>query len=231
MQQPPPAQTMRFTLTLCLALIACGGTTPSPAPADAPADTPAVDATPEAAVPCGGLCGAGTVCEGGRCVTVMDGAAEDVGVDAAAEAAVEAAVMEATVDVPPDGESRCTPSTLTYCGMEPVSPGCWNLDTSNGQIPARNCGACGRACPPVAPECVGGRCSEARDAGADASDGGCATGFADCDGEASNGCETSITTVVNCGGCGRACPGGGGYRCCPMSTMNLCPRETERCGP
>jgi hypothetical protein len=33
----------------------------------------------------------------------------------------------------------------------------------------------------------------------------CNLGFADCDLEGSNGCETSTTTTESCGGCGLAC--------------------------
>lgn len=34
----------------------------------------------------------------------------------------------------------------------------------------------------------------------------CDAGFADCDGSPSNGCETDITTISNCGACGLTCP-------------------------
>jgi hypothetical protein len=33
----------------------------------------------------------------------------------------------------------------------------------------------------------------------------CNPGFASCDGNAANGCETPITTDTNCGACGIAC--------------------------
>lgn len=63
-----------------------------------------------------------------------------------------------------------------------------------------HCGRCGNVCP-TAPNavasCAGGRCTLA-----------CTTGFADCNGNAADGCETNITgDRANCGACGRVCPG------------------------
>jgi hypothetical protein len=37
---------------------------------------------------------------------------------------------------------------------------------------------------------------------------GCSPGYANCSGNPSTGCATSITTVQNCGGCGILCPSG-----------------------
>ncbi len=66
---------------------------------------------------------------------------------------------------------------------------------------ATNCGACGRPCPAVinaTPTCTGGACGIA-----------CTAGTGDCDGNASNGCETSFATrVEHCGRCGNACLAG-----------------------
>ncbi|MEZ4406427.1 MAG: hypothetical protein R3A52_08130 [Polyangiales bacterium] len=66
----------------------------------------------------------------------------------------------------------------------------------------RHCGGCGRACslPNVAVAgCGGGSCTVVT----------CAAGFADCDGNAANGCEVNTqTSASNCGGCGVACPSG-----------------------
>ena len=61
-----------------------------------------------------------------------------------------------------------------------------------------NCGACGNACsfPNAAASCTGGACVL----------GACTSGFGNCDGSASDGCETNLgNDVSNCGGCGHAC--------------------------
>jgi hypothetical protein len=86
-----------------------------------------------------------------------------------------------------DGSSSC-PVGLTRCGDVCV-------DTSTD---ANHCGACGNACPVPAnatATCSAGRCGFT-----------CNAGYADCDGNASNGCETPLNTLSNCGGCGNACP-------------------------
>jgi Stigma-specific protein, Stig1 len=66
-----------------------------------------------------------------------------------------------------------------------------------------NCGACGEVCQSgehASPACGSAKCSVMCDAG-----------FADCDGVADNGCETSLfNDSANCGACGNDC---GGYVC------------------
>jgi len=61
-----------------------------------------------------------------------------------------------------------------------------------------HCGRCGNACPAAAnaaPLCSGSSCSIT-----------CNGGFANCDGNASNGCEVNTgNTVAHCGRCGNAC--------------------------
>jgi len=62
-----------------------------------------------------------------------------------------------------------------------------------------NCGACGTACSiqNASATCASGTCTRV----------GCNTGYQDCDTMAANGCETSITTISNCGSCGNVCSG------------------------
>ncbi|MFO0608288.1 MAG: hypothetical protein U0324_34295 [Polyangiales bacterium] len=60
-----------------------------------------------------------------------------------------------------------------------------------------HCGACGSACPArpnASASCAAGRCGIV-----------CNAGFADCDGNADNGCEAALGTVANCGACRRSC--------------------------
>jgi hypothetical protein len=83
---------------------------------------------------------------------------------------------------------QCPPSQVSCSGLC-VDP----------RSDAANCGACGRACPGApnaAPRCVAGACQVA-----------CRRGFADCDGNPANGCETDLTSdVAHCGTCDSACP-------------------------
>jgi hypothetical protein len=60
-----------------------------------------------------------------------------------------------------------------------------------------NCGACGNVCslPHATATCATGACQIAT----------CDAGFADCDLNPATGCETSLTTLSNCGACGNVC--------------------------
>ncbi len=84
--------------------------------------------------------------------------------------------------------SGCTPTTPSRCGETCV-------DTRTDPL---NCGACGTRCsfPHATSSCVSATCSIER----------CSASFGNCDESATNGCESPLTTVDNCGACGRACP-------------------------
>ena len=72
----------------------------------------------------------------------------------------------------------------------------------------KNCGACGNVCDP---EGDGGRADDHTYYGCDNGTCGhlkCAQGYANCDGEVTNGCETSLVSDASCGGCGNACAPG-----------------------
>ncbi len=63
---------------------------------------------------------------------------------------------------------------------------------------ATNCGYCGNTCkiPHASAKCNGGKCLVDQ----------CDTGWANCDGNGANGCETQLDSdSQNCGACGRAC--------------------------
>jgi len=51
--------------------------------------------------------------------------------------------------------------------------------------------------------------------------GACTAGFADCDGNATNGCETPIDTISNCGSCGRVCAFTNGIPACTAGACVL----------
>ena len=94
------------------------------------------------------------------------------------------------------------------CQMGPCDAGYANCDgnTANGcethvLTSTANCGACGTPCilPNATTACVNGTCQIAA----------CNSGFADCDGNAANGCETNLLTdVSNCGSCGQSASDG-----------------------
>lgn len=66
-----------------------------------------------------------------------------------------------------------------------------------------DCGACDKPCAVAhaAADCSSGKCEA----------GACDEGFGDCDGNASNGCETALNDDKHCGSCGNAC--GEGISC------------------
>ncbi len=71
-----------------------------------------------------------------------------------------------------------------------------------------HCGSCGRSCVTAnvsTAECAAGACLILS----------CAAGFADCDGNAANGCETDLTTSTShCNACGAACAPSNATGCC-----------------
>jgi hypothetical protein len=76
-----------------------------------------------------------------------------------------------------------------------------------------HCGRCGNACVAGAnasPVCTAGVCGAT-----------CATGFADCDGLATTGCEASLNGTSNCGRCGNAC-GSSTPLCTAMGGTPMC---------
>jgi hypothetical protein len=77
----------------------------------------------------------------------------------------------------------------------------------------RHCGGCGRRCtapPNAVATCMGGACSFE-----------CDPGFADCDGRAENGCESTLRDLANCGRCGATCVRPGGVASCETGTCQL----------
>jgi hypothetical protein len=69
---------------------------------------------------------------------------------------------------------------------------------TNTQTSPQNCGVCGNICSVAngTAGCAGGACTVAS----------CNAGYANCDGNAANGCETNTqTSSTNCGSCGHAC--------------------------
>ena len=81
------------------------------------------------------------------------------------------------------------------------------------------CGACGTACSlaHATATCATGTCEIAT----------CDEGFADCNGDASDGCEAALTSVANCGGCGMLCDLPFAMESCATSTCMLVGCDTD----
>ena len=109
-------------------------------------------------------------------------------------------------------EVSCSPTIPCPAGRTCCGGACVDTLTNRG-----HCGACGAACAlaNAAPACRDGRCAV----------GTCMDPYGDCDGLVSNGCETDLRDVNNCGACDRARPG------CPEPDLDHdgLPNSTDRC--
>jgi len=144
-------------------------------------------------------CGAGQACCGGGCVDTQGNVAN--------------CGACGTVCATPNGAARCE---MGMCRVGECTGAFRDCDStaSNGcetntLTDLSNCGGCGRVCPTPAnsaPTCAGGTCGFT-----------CLEGFADCDGDAANGCEVDTRADrVNCGRCMNACSPASGTGACAM---------------
>lgn len=127
-------------------------------------------------------------------VQVLDTQVTDVGT-------VQLTALDTTQNCGTCGNTCISPNTCVdgtctlVCpeGMARCGDACVTLATDE-----ENCGQCGNACgPPPANavrDCKNGTCSFA-----------CQSSYADCDGNAANGCEANIASELHCGSCGAAC--------------------------
>jgi hypothetical protein len=114
--------------------------------------------------------------------------------------------------------TQCTnPNGSTSCASGVCAPTCnagWgNCDANpnngcetNTNTSTANCGACGMQCtnPNGSTSCAAGVCVPS-----------CSAGYADCDGNPTNGCETNLNTSTgNCGACGTQCTNPNGSTAC-----------------
>ena len=178
-------------------------------PGDGCEVTPATDANHCGA--CGHACAlahAAAVCAGGACVVAAcDVAWADC--DASPSTGCEQDIASSVANCGACGRAcavaHATPSCAAgVCGIASCDAGHANCDGSAAdgceidlRSDALHCGACGNRCvvPHATARCAGGGCGIAA----------CDPGFADCDGDAGNGCEADLAGVANCGACGVSC--------------------------
>ena len=99
-----------------------------------------------------------------------------------------------------NGTAACTSGV---CGIAGCNAGFGNCDNNPGNgcetslSTISNCGTCGLVCnfANAAPVCASGVCGISA----------CNAGFGNCDNNPGNGCETSLSTISNCGTCGLVC--------------------------
>ena len=85
----------------------------------------------------------------------------------------------------------------------------------------RNCGGCGIGCatrPHASASCQSGQCRL----------GPCESGWADCDGDARNGCEVALDGLDDCGACNKPCSVAHGEARCAAGTCQVARCEAGR---
>lgn len=171
--------------------------------------------------PCGTVdCAAAydSACYTGICVAGCCGAKKRTGVT----------VCGTTCCVPTNGTCSCTPAAIACttgyanCNSD-LSDGCETL-TNTAAACGSSCTNCNVAVAHADAKCVSGTSCDYNT---------CAAGWADCDGNRANGCETStLTSTGNCGACGQACtaPSGGSAICNGGTCDFTCGGGLKRCG-
>jgi hypothetical protein len=125
-------------------------------------------------------------------------------------------------------DAVCTSGVCTRTRCQTGRADC-DMDLTNGcevdlTRDVTNCGRCGSACTAVhgSPSCVANSCGVSR----------CDSGWGNCDGVATNGCETDLlTSVSNCGTCSNICPSAGGTATCAAGTcgIGMCASGRDDC--
>ncbi len=171
---------------------------------------------------CGNVCNStnGTpICAGGVCGIACNAGFGDC--DGNPDNGCETNTNSSTSNCGTCGTTCTNPGGSTQCtggNCQPVcNAGRANCDgiATNGcevntNTSTSNCGACNAACvnPNGTTSCVSGQCSPS-----------CSSGFANCDGNDANGCETNLNTTTNhCGQCGRVCLNPNGTTSCVGGT-------------
>jgi len=118
------------------------------------------------------------------------------------------------------GVRECAPGMTTCYGAAPCSVNLKAGKRANSTV--NHCGACGLTCGLTnanSARCNDGICQPI-----------CSPGFANCGQYPSNGCETDLNTLSNCGACGRSCSPNGAavFKCEQQACMPVCaPRYAD----
>lgn len=190
---------------------------------------------------CGFTCPTGSgwetfSCVAGSCVMQCNAALDALDCDGVVDNGCETTTRDddncGACGIKCTGGARCQwqdgPGSATACGCPAgqIDCGLCTDPSSNDS----HCGACNNACDPTAggepsyPNsyygCSSGACGALK----------CRGYFADCDKVATNGCETSMVSDSDCGGCGNACPAGQQCRLDPNGKPAcMCPDGLTLC--
>ncbi len=117
----------------------------------------------------------------------------------------------------PNAGSTCSTGQCTITSCDSGYADCDTLPANGCEVnlasSVNNCGACGDACTNANGQtaCVNAACSPT-----------CNTGYGDCDGDATNGCETDTATdPLNCGTCGHVCNSTNGTPSCVAGACKI----------
>lgn len=167
---------------------------------------------------CDSPCKAGEVCSAGQCVVSSCGEGEGDCDDDQTNGCETQLLVDANncgaCGQPcafPGAEGTCAQGVCALLKCDEGFANCDGNDANgceiNAQVSVTNCGACGQACsfPGASALCVGGVCQLNQ----------CQEGFADCDGDPKNGCESNLqASPDHCGTCENQCPEAGGTPSC-----------------
>ncbi|RLB57422.1 MAG: hypothetical protein DRJ42_00345 [Deltaproteobacteria bacterium] len=164
--------------------------------ADRPAHQPSADRCDGGGCRCGGgaACAEGSMCCAGTCVSFDDPSHCGTCGSACFNAPGSPASQICAESGPGSYDCLCSAPGRSDCdGVS--SNGCETDTGSSGSV--NNCGGCGARCLVTngTPACNSGVCAIAS----------CNSRYADCLGGYSNGCETRLASLTDCGGCGITC--------------------------